>query len=136
VDASVPTLTVTPVADSMALLSANADLWTTTTGYNQDLGIWVSGADPSVYPDGIVAWKESGGSSTYSPNAAYVHGVIAMKAGTTYTVTLKWKTNKAGTATIYAGAGPVNGKYSPTRLTVEVVPASTVYEPKRRNHLG
>jgi len=30
-----------------------------------------------------------------------------------------WKTNKpASGATIYAGAGPIGGKFSPTRLTL------------------
>ena len=34
---------------------------------------------------------------------------------------LKWKTNiNASGKTIYAGAGPISGQFSPTRLTVEL----------------
>jgi hypothetical protein len=121
IDDSKLSLTVTPAQDSIVRLDANADLWTTTTGFNQDLGIWVSGADPNLYPGGIVAWKESGGSAGYSPNAAFVHSFISLKAATTYTVTLKWKSNRSG-GRIYAGAGPVNGAYSATRLVAEVIP--------------
>ena len=59
-DASKLTLTLKPAQDSAVIISANADLWTPAAGVNQDLGIWVSGVDQTVYPDGIVAWKESG----------------------------------------------------------------------------
>jgi hypothetical protein len=121
IDDSKLSLTVTPAEDSIVRLDANADLWTTTTGFDQDLGIWVSGVDPNLYPSGIVAWKESGGSAAYSPNAAFVHGLISLKAATTYTVTLKWKSNKPG-GRIYAGAGPLNGTYSATRLVADVIP--------------
>ena len=46
-------LTITPAADATAVLSANADLWTATAGFNQDLAIDVNGQ--------VLAWKESGG---------------------------------------------------------------------------
>jgi hypothetical protein len=115
-------LTLAPTAASTAILGANADLWTSSAGYNQDLGIFVSvngGADT------LVAWKESGGSAgTFSPNAAFVHTVYSMTSGTNYVFKLKWKTNKPDPGGIYAGAG--NGpQYSPTRLTAEVVPTGT-----------
>jgi acid phosphatase len=122
-DASNLVKSVTPSADSTAVVGANVDLWTATTGYNQDIGIFVrdgAGADQ------LVAWKESGGfAGTFSPNAAFVQSVSSMTAGHTYTFTLKWKTNKpeATGATIYAGAGPIAGQFSPTRLTAEVLPA-------------
>jgi hypothetical protein len=70
----------------------------------------------------VVAWKESGGfAGTFSPNAAFVHAVVLLSSGTTYTVKLQWKTNKpAAGATIFAGAGPINGQFSPTRVTVQL----------------
>jgi hypothetical protein len=120
-DGGVP-LTLSPTANSTAILGANADLWTASPGYNQDMGIFVNvngGADT------LVAWKESGGSAgTFSPNAAFVQSVYSMTSGSTYVFTLKWKTNKADPGGIYAGAG-VGPTYSQTRLTAEVVTAGT-----------
>jgi uncharacterized protein YkwD len=109
--------TVTPSVNSLAILGGNADLWTATAGYNQDLGISVNGS--------IVAWKESGGfAGTFSPNAAFVHAVVPMNAGTSYLVKLQWKTNKpAPGVSIFAGAGS-GPAYSPTRLTSVLVPVS------------
>jgi hypothetical protein len=106
-------------ANTNALLGGNADLFTDSAGYNQDIGLFVSdngGADT------LLAWKESGGfAGTFSPNAAFVQAVYPMSAGHTYVFKLKWKTNKnAPGATIYAGAGPISGAYSPTRLSVEL----------------
>ena len=104
-------------AAETVLVSGNADLWTANSGYNQDLGIEVSvnGGTPA-----LVAWKESGGfAGTYSPNAAFVQAVYTMNPGNSYVFSLWWKTNhSAPGATIYAGAGPINSAYSPTRLTV------------------
>jgi hypothetical protein len=98
-----------------AILTANADLWTETAGYNQDLAIAVDGV--------VVAWKESGGrSGTFSPNAALVQTVVSLAAGQTHTVTLRWKMNVPSGAAIRAGAGPLATQYSPTSLTVQ--PAS------------
>lgn len=113
-DTSNLALTIKPAADSAAILSGNADLWTANAGVNQDLGIDVNGT--------IQAWKESGGfGGTYSPNAAFAQSTMQMKAGLTYLVKLRWKTNKPeGSATIFAGAG--NGVYSPTRLSVQLMP--------------
>ena len=112
-------LTVPGSDNTYTLLGANADLWTDTAGYNQDIGIFVSdngGADT------LLAWKESGGfAGTFSPNAAYVQFTFPMAAGHTYVFRLKWKTNRnAPGATIYAGAGPINGAWSPTRTVAEV----------------
>jgi len=121
-------LTVAPPRDAMVLVTGNADLWTANAGYNQDLGLWVSGGD---YGGGqVVAWKESGGSAgSFSPNAAFVQGVVTLKgpdpntgAITTYSLRLVWKTNRpANGATIFAGAGPISGQYSPTRLSAELL---------------
>jgi uncharacterized protein YfaP (DUF2135 family) len=96
----------------MAILSGNADLFTSRAGFNQDLGIDVNGT--------IAGWKESGGfAGTFSPNAAYVQTAVQLSAGTAYTIKLRWKTNvPAPLATIYAGAG--GGPYSPTRITAEL----------------
>ena len=127
-DQTALSMTVRPPRDAMVLVTGNADLWTANAGYNQDLGIWVSGGD---YGAGqVVAWKESGGfSGTFSPNAAFVQGVVTLKGPdlntglvTTYSLRLVWKTNRpAAGATIYAGAGPIDGRYSPTRMTAELL---------------
>ena len=122
IDATNLSLSVTPATTCLATVSGNADLWTANTGFNQDIGITVSGgAYPSTagQPE---AWKESGGfAGTFSPNAAYVQTVLQLAGGTTYTFSLQWKTNKnAAGATIYAGAGPIGGKFSPTSLTVQL----------------
>jgi hypothetical protein len=37
---------------------------------------------------------------------------------------LQWKTNRSGSSTIVAGAGPIGGQFSATRLTVFFVPAT------------
>jgi hypothetical protein len=123
-DATYLSLSVTPPVDSQALISANADLWTANAGFNQDIGVAISGG---IYPTAAgqpEAWKESGGfAGTFSPNAAYLQTVRLLKAGTIYTVKVQWKTNKgAAGATIFAGAGPIGPDFSPTRLTVQLVP--------------
>jgi hypothetical protein len=112
-------LTVSPTAPSLWVLSANADLWTSTVGVNQDLGIFISGG---AYGSGmLVAWKESGGfAGTFSPNAAFVQTVLPLAMNVTYTITLEWKANKATSGTIYAAAGGA-GNYSPTRLTAQLI---------------
>jgi hypothetical protein len=107
-------LIITPLFDCVAILTANADLWTAVAGLNQDIAIFVNGA--------MAGWKESGGfSGTFSPNAAFLQTIVSMTAGIVYTIKIRWKTNKAApaNATIYAGAG--NGPYSPTRLTAQLV---------------
>jgi photosystem II stability/assembly factor-like uncharacterized protein len=124
-DVSNLSLSVSPSANTVAIISANADLFTGSTGVNQDIGIYVTPSNATTYPGNIVAWKESGGfAGTFSPNAAFVETVFPMSMGTTYTVRLRWKTNKSAPgATIYAGAG--SGPYSPTRLAVKLVPGSS-----------
>jgi len=99
-------------------------LWTATASYNQDLAIFVS---INACPAQLVAWKESGGSAgTYSPNAAFLQSVMTLEPGNRYTFTLRWKANRpASGATIAVGAGPVDGRYSPTTLTIEEVAAAS-----------
>jgi hypothetical protein len=112
-------LTVVPTANSLYVLSANADLWTATAGVNQDMGIFISGG---AYGSGVlVAWKESGGfAGTFSPNAAFVQTVLPLAMGVTYTITLEWKANIATSGVIYAAAGGA-GNYSPTRITAQLM---------------
>jgi uncharacterized protein YkwD len=118
-DGSALRLSLTPSVTSTVDLSGNADLWTSSAGYNQDLGIWISGGS---YGSGqLIAWKESGGAASFSPNAAYVHTVITLSAGITYTVKLQWKANQSDPGTIWVGAGPINAAFSPTRLTAKIV---------------
>src|SRR5712692_233567 len=116
-DAAHLTLTFTPSADSWAVITGNADLFTTRAGYNQDLGVAMNST--------VVAWKESGGfAGTFSPNAATVQTVIHVSSGLGYTVQLQWKANRPDPGAIYAGAGPIGGAFSPTRLTVQLVPVA------------
>jgi len=117
------TLSFTPVTTGSYLLSGNADLYTNTLGYNQDIGIFISGGAYGPSPGTLLGWKESGGfGGTFSPNAAYVETATNLTASTTYTIALRWKDNKPSpsNAIISAGAGPDPGTHliSPTRLTV------------------
>lgn len=120
-DATNLKLTITPNYNCVAVLTANSDLWTAVAGWNQDIGIFVSGG---TYGSGqVVGWKESGGyAGTFSPNAAYLETLAQFVLGTTYTIKIQWKTNRqaAPTTSIYAGAG-VGPVYSPTRLTAQLV---------------
>ncbi len=110
-------LTFTSSSDSWAVITGNADLWTTRAGYNQDLGIAMNST--------VVAWKESGGfAGIFSPNAATVQTAVHVTSGVTYTVQLQWKANRADPGAIFAGAGPLGTVFSPTRLTVQLVPVA------------
>lgn len=114
IDTSNLALNLTPTSTCQAIVTGNADLFTASTGFNQDIALTVNGS--------VVAWKESGGfAGTFSPNAALVQGVVSLNSGTPYTFKLQWKTNKPGTSTIYAGAGPISAQFSPTSLTVQLV---------------
>lgn len=118
-------LTITPTFNCQAWINASADLWTATSGFNQDIGISVAGTAYPTAPGQPEAWKESGGSAgTFSPNAAHVDTIVPLAASVTYTIQLVWKTNHSGTSMIAAGAGPIGGKYSPTRLTAWLVPTN------------
>ena len=103
--------------DCVAILGGNADLWTSNAGYNQDIAIWVNG--------NLLGWKESGGfAGTFSPNAAFVQSVIPVPMNTTPALLLQWKANidaRTSSARIYAGAGPIGGRFSPTRLSAEII---------------
>src|ERR1700730_16886085 len=89
-DATNLKLIITPNFNCVAVLTANADLWTAVAGWNQDLGIFVSGG---TFAGGqIVGWKESGGyAGTFSPNAAFVQTLAQFVVGTTYTIKIQWK---------------------------------------------
>src|SRR3984893_12342301 len=134
-------ITIRAPANASVILMGNADLWTANRGYNQDLGIAVSGGvAPNIHYPTVAgqpeAWKESGGfNGTYSPNAAFVEKVIDVSANVDYTVRLQWKSNKRDAGTIFAGAGPLaNGTFSNTRLTAQLIPADwQVYTAESRN---
>jgi hypothetical protein len=112
--------TLNPGADSTAVLGANVDLWTANAGVNQDIAIFVSDNGGAF---ALVAWKESGGfAGTFSPNAAFVKATYPMTGGHTYVFRLEWKSNKnAPGTTIYAGAGPISGQFSPTSLFAQTI---------------
>jgi hypothetical protein len=111
-------VTVSPVLNTSSILGANADLWTGSAGFNQDIAIFVSdngGADT------LVTWKESGGfAGTSSPNAAFAQAIYAMTTAHTYIFKLKWKTNKNDPGGFIAAGAGVQGNFSPIRLTVEL----------------
>jgi len=116
--------TYAPPKGGQLLLDANVDLWTADAGLNQDVAIVVGGG---LYGSGtVVAWKESGGfGGTFSPNAAAVNTAVDVVGGVAYTLKLAWKANQpAAAASIFAGAGPIGGGFSPTRLTAVFTPAS------------
>jgi hypothetical protein len=119
-------LTITPLYNCQAIFTASADLFTGDAGYNQDIGISISGAPYPTVAGQPESWKESGGfAGTFSPNAAHVDTVVPLTVGVAYTIKVVWKTNKpAAGKTIYAGAGPIGGKHSPTRLTGWLVPTN------------
>ena len=121
-DASALALSFTPAADGSAVLSASADLWTEVAGYNEDLGLFLSSGGG---PESLVAWKEGGGvAAGYSPNAVYALSTVPVTHGVTYSVRLKWKTNRAAPGvSIHAGAGTYGTGFSPTRLTARLLPA-------------
>ncbi len=124
-------ITISPHFHCQAIVTVNADLFTDTAGLNQDIGVRAtsSTAPPGVglYPTTAgqpEAWKESGGPVKFGPNAAFLQTVLPMRAGLTYNLFAVWKANKAATSAqhIYAGAGPIGSKFSPTRMTVQLVP--------------
>jgi hypothetical protein len=124
IDSTNLALSFTPSVDSFAILSGNADLFTAKAGFNQDVGLVVSGGAFPTVAGQPEAWKESGGfAGTFSPNAAFVQTVIPVVASTTYTVGLAWKANKPDPGTIYISAGSP-GDFSPTRLTIHLIPQS------------
>ena len=126
-DGSALTMSITYPSATTYELTANADLWTETSGFNQDIGINVSPACANDSGNTLAAWKESGGAAgTYSPNAAFLQTVCVMNGGTQYTVTLVWKANQlmASDDVIAAGAGPAGGPFSPTSLVAMQYPGS------------
>ena len=116
-------------ADGSIMIGGNADMWTQTTGFNQDLGVTVAGGTYPTSAGQPEAWKESGGfGGTFSPNAAFVNTVLSVTSGTSYTVKLQWKTNKSGNSIIHIAGGPVpagTSRYSPTGLTIEFFPVGS-----------
>jgi hypothetical protein len=110
-----------PAGNWLAFVSGNADLWTSSLGSNQDIGVTLSGGAYPTAAGQPEVWKESGGPATLSPNAAFVQAPLPVVGGTLYTAKLQWKANQATSGTIWAGAGPVAGKYSLTSLSVYLV---------------
>jgi len=118
-DAANLVLEMTPASTCFVIVTANSDLWTASRNINQDLGVDVSGGT-ALGPD-QEGWKESGGfAGTFSPNAAFVQASFEMNGATAYTLSLVWKTNQAAAGSIFAGAGPIGGRYSPTSLVAQL----------------
>ena len=115
----------TPRFSCQAIITINADLWTTVAGHNQDIAATITGG--AFGTNKVVAWKESGSvAGAFSPNAAYLETVQTLALSTTYTIKVQWKANNVSTgATIVAGAGPIpagSATFSPTRITVRLIP--------------
>jgi hypothetical protein len=103
-------------ASEWVMAGGNADLWTSNAGVNQDIAVFVTdnGGAPT-----LLSWEEGGGFSSGSPNAATLQVAYLMLAGHTYVFSLWWKANKSvANSLIWAGAGPIGGKFSPTRISV------------------
>jgi hypothetical protein len=108
-----------------AIITANADLWTTVAGNNQDIGVAVTGG--AFGTNKLVGWKESGSvAGAFSPNAAYLETIVSLDFASAYTFKLQWKANhNAPGSYLVAGAGPYpagSTTFSPTRLTVKLIP--------------
>lgn len=114
VDASRLVLHVTPAADSTALLSGAADLFSTAAGTNQDLGIAVS----TTGSNAPVIWEENGG---LTANTSSVLGAIPLKKGLHYTIKLVWKANRQDSGGIGAQGGQGSG--TPTWLDAVLTPS-------------
>lgn len=135
--------TVTPGVSAVAVLSANADLFTSAAGKNQDLGIFVLPVGAPAMPanqvgaPALAGWVEAGGNSgVYSPNAAYLQAVYPLIAGQQYLIALVWKCNTPLSGSpIYAGAGS-SSPYSPTRLTALLYPSPTANQTPQWNVSG
>lgn len=116
--------TFTPSSTGTALLTASADVFTTTAGTNQDLGICVAAAGTitaGCANGTVVTWAENAGANTYMPIAALVQGTSAVTSGTTYTVGVVWRASSANA--IDAGAGP-SSPHSFASVIVQIVPTS------------
>jgi hypothetical protein len=114
-------LTFSTTGICVAVLGGNADLWTATATFNQDIGFQVKTTGAAWSPSAI-GWKESGGfAGTFSPNAAFVQALFVTSPGVSYTARLQWKANKPSPASaiIFVGAG-LSPNFSPTRLTLQL----------------
>ena len=106
-----------------SVLTANADVFTTISGYNGDLGIFIQGGAYSQFT--LLGWKEAGGYTNFKPAAVYVQAPAALSGGTTYTVQVRWRTNTAMAVGNFLQVGAGNGPtYSPTTLSAQLTPSS------------
>jgi len=111
-----PTLTVTPLANCQAIIIANTSVFTDTTTYNQDVGIYVVGGAFPTTANVPEQWQESASVGTFAPTALAVTKRLAFVGGTAYTITLRWKSNSHSpqlNSNLFAGAG--DGTTYPTR---------------------
>jgi hypothetical protein len=118
-------LSFTPRFACQAIITINADLWTSVAGHNQDIAATITGG--AFGTNKVVAWKESGSvAGAFSPNAAYLETIQTLALSTAYTIKVQWKANNPSTGvTIVAGAGPIpaaSTTFSPTRITVRLIP--------------
>ena len=118
------TTTFTAPNNGNALLSASADVFASTVGTAQDVGICVAQASHLTAGCGngtVVAWEENGGAASYMPIAARVDASSAVSSGTQYTVGIVWRASASNQ--ILAGAGP-SAPFSPSSVIVQMSPTS------------
>jgi len=121
IDPSKLVLSVTPAVNSTAVLSAFADVESSTT-FNTEVGIAVNGT--------VVAWKGGGEYTGSSPDPVYVQEPYAMTSGTTYSLELMWRsaTSMASSPGAFLEAGdpvpPYGPGFSPTTLNALLTPTS------------
>jgi hypothetical protein len=131
IDVSKLSLAASPCTDSTGLVTANADLFT-SVGRQPDIRcVRRRRRRASSSP---LAWKGGRLQRHLSPNAAYVRR-RSMPTGHAYAIKLRWKANISTRASIFAGAGPRNATFSPTRLTLRTLalrPAPRARPPSSR----
>ena len=117
IDPSKLVLSVTPAVTSQAVISAFADVESSTT-VNTEVGI--------EWGTTVVAWKDGGEYSGSSPNPVYVQTPMTMTAGINYTFTLVWRAATAQPLGSFLEAGdpvpPYGPGFSPTTLNALLTP--------------
>lgn len=116
-DPSKLTLSISPAVDSYAVLSASADVESSTTE-NTDVGISVGGGAP-------LAWKEGGEYTGSKPDPVYTQVPTIMDTGHTYTVEVVWKARSAEGLGQWLIAGDGDGSlFATTTLNALLTPVS------------
>jgi RHS repeat-associated protein len=121
-DPSKLVLAVTPAVNSAAVLSAFADV-ESSTAVNTEVGISVNGT--------VVAWKDGGEYTGSSPDPVYIQQPYSMTAGTTYSLELMWRATTPMSPGVFLEAGdpvpPTGPGFSPSTINALLTPSSDNY---------